>query len=87
MKSEGVRSLLCNSAKEQKVLMNDERFLTINEKVSHSVSKIMNWILIALLFITAVLMKSYIGWAIISGIIVTKFVLTLIYVYYYNRKI
>lgn len=78
-------SLLSKSLKEQKILMQDERFIQINEKVACSVSKIMNWILIALLFITGVTIKNYTALFIVSIIIIIKFILTIIFSYYYNK--
>lgn len=87
MKNNNVKTLFSNSLKEQKTIINDERFITINEKVSHSVSKIMNWILVALLFITGSILKSFTCLFIISAIIIIKFLLTISYSYYYNKKI
>lgn len=80
------KTLLQTSFKEQQVLLNDERHININEKTSHSVSKIMNWILFALLFITGVLMKEYTTLFIISVLIIIKLILTLIYTYHYSHK-
>lgn len=87
MKVNTAADLLSNSAKEQKILMNDERFIEINEKTSHTVSKIMNWLLFALLFITGAIMKNYAALFIISSIIIVKFILTLACSYYYNKTL
>lgn len=87
MKDNNAKTLFSNSVKEQKILLNDERFTTINEKVSHSVSKVMNWLLVALLFITGSIFKNFTCLFIISAIVILKFLLTIIYSYYYNKKI
>lgn len=87
MKVNTTADLLSNSAKEQKILMNDERFIEINEKTSHSVSKIMNWLLFALLFVTGAILKNYVTLFIISSIIIVKLILTLMYSYYYNKTL
>lgn len=87
MKSKDNNNLLSKSVKEQKIIMNDERFIGINEKTSHSVSNIMNLVLIALLFITGVVIKDFTCLLIISSIIIIKLILTLIYSYYYNKKL
>lgn len=81
------KDFLKKSFKEQQIILNDERHLNIHEKTSHSVSKMMNLILIALLFITGTLMKDYISLFIVSIVIIIKLVLTIIYSYYYSRNI
>lgn len=78
-------SLLSKSLKEQKIFMQDERFIQINEKVACSVSKIMNWIFVILLFVTGLAMKNMTALFLISIIIIIKFILTIIYSYYYNK--
>lgn len=77
--------LLSKSLKEQKILMQDERFIQINERVSCSVSKIMNWIFGILLFVTGVAIKNMTALFLISIIIIIKLILTIIYSYYYNK--
>lgn len=79
--------LLKRSFKEQQIILNDERHLSINEKVAYSVSKIMSWILFALLFITGAIMKDYTALFIVSMLTIIKLILTIIYSYYYSRKI
>ena len=87
MKFNSDNSFLSKASKEQKILMNDERFIGINEKTSHSVSKIMNWVFIVLLFVTGISLKNFTALFIISFIIIIKFVLTLCYSYYYNKTL
>ena len=77
--------LLSKSLKEQKILMQDERFIQINERVSCSVSMIMNWIFGILLFVTGVAIKNMTALFLISIIIIIKLILTIIYSYYYNK--
>lgn len=81
------KDFLKKSFKEQQIILNDERQINIHEKTSHSVSKLMNIILIALLFITGTLMKDYVSLFIVSIVTIIKLVLTIIYSYYYSRKI
>lgn len=71
--------------KEQEIIMKDERFIQINEKAAFKVSKIMDWILIGLLFFAGVYMKDMTNLFIVSIIVVVKFTLTLIYSRYYSK--
>lgn len=86
MKNNDDNTLLSKSIKEQQILRNDERFISINEKASNSVSKIMNYILVALLFSSAYI-RNFTVLFVISILIIIKLVLTLFYFYYYNKKI
>ncbi|MGL4374702.1 MAG: hypothetical protein ACRCS6_12990 [Turicibacter sp.] len=74
-------------AKEMKLLEKDERLVQIREKTAHSVSQIMNYILLALLWTTAVFMKNMTCLFIISILITIKFTLTLIYTLHYNKTV
>lgn len=87
MKSKNTDNLIYKSAREQQILMNDERNIRINEKVAYSVSKIMSYIFIGLLFITGGFMKDFTCLFIISIVIIIKFILTMIYLRYYNKTI
>lgn len=59
MKSKNFGTLLSKSAREQEILMKDERNISINEKSTYSASKIMNYIFIGLLFIVIITAKEY----------------------------
>lgn len=59
MKSKNFGTLLSKSAREQEILMKDERNISINEKATYSASKIMNYIFIGLLFIVIITAKEY----------------------------
>lgn len=87
MKNSNNESLIKRSFKEQQIILNDERHLNINEKTSHSVSKVMSWIMVALLFITGVVIKNYTCLFIISVLTIIKLILTVIYSYYYSHKL
>lgn len=87
MKIDTIKRILFKSINEQEILMGDERFISINEKTSYSVSKAINWLLIALLFITGAMMKNYTSVFIVALIIIAKFTLTIIYSFYYSNKI
>ncbi|MEG2016964.1 MAG: hypothetical protein RR128_00730 [Clostridium sp.] len=87
MKKDNNEGFIIKSFKEQQIILKDERHININEKTSEAVSKIMNWIFIALLFITGVVMKNYTCLFMVSIIIIAKTILTIGYSYYYSHKI
>lgn len=87
MKNNNINTLIYKSVKEQEILMKDERNIQINEKSSYAVSKVMNYILIGLLFLSGVFMKDFTWLFIISIVIIIKFILTIGYSIYYNKTI
>lgn len=87
MKKDNKEGFIIKSFKEQQIILKDERHININEKTSEAVSKVMNWIFLALLFITGVIMKDYICLLMVSIIIIIKTILTIGYSYYYSQKI
>lgn len=80
-------NLFQKSFNTQQVLLKDERHLSINEKTSTSVSKIMNWLMILLLFFTGVVIKNTLCLLLISLLTIIKLILTIFYSYYYSHKL